>query len=112
MRIAIPVVDGRLARHFGHCEEFMIFDVEPGVRSVGDATSLQAPPHQPGVLPEWLKSQGVDAVIAGGMGRRAQALFAQSGVEIIVGAASDDPGTIVEDYLSGALATGDNPCEH
>ena len=112
MRIAIPVVDGQLARHFGHCEEFMIFDVDPDAQSVGDATSLEAPPHQPGLLPEWLRRQGVDVVIAGGMGRRAQGLFVESGVDIVVGAIHDDPRVIVAEYLSGALATGDNPCDH
>ena len=112
MRIAIPVVDGQLARHFGHCQEFMLFDVDPEAVTVGDATSLEAPPHQPGLLPEWLKSQGVDVVIAGGMGYRAQTLFAESGVEVIVGAVADDPRAIVEEYLSGELATGDNPCDH
>ena len=112
MRIAIPVVNGQLARHFGHCEEFMLFDVDPDAGSVGGARSLQAPPHEPGLLPRWLKDQGVDAVIAGGMGRRAQGLFADSGVKIVVGALSDDPGTIVKQYLSGALATGDNLCDH
>ena len=112
MRIAIPVVNGRLARHFGHCEEFMLFDVDPDAGGVGNTTSLQAPPHQPGLLPEWLKSQSVDVVIAGGMGRRAQGLFAASGVEIVTGAITADPRAIVEEYLSGALATGDNPCDH
>jgi ATP-binding protein involved in chromosome partitioning len=112
MRIAIPVVDGQLARHFGHCEEFMLFDVDPDAGSVGSSASLQAPPHEPGLLPRWLKDEGVDVVITGGMGRRAQGLFAESGVKIVVGAASDDPRTIVEQYLSGALATGDNLCDH
>ena len=112
MRIAIPVVDGQLARHFGHCEQFMIFDVDRDAGGVGDATSLQAPPHQPGLLPEWLKRQGVDIVIAGGMGRRAQGLFAESGVEIFVGAVSDEPRTIIQEYMSGTLKTDDNPCDH
>jgi len=112
MRIAIPVVNRQLARHFGHCQEFMLFDVDPDAGDVGDATSLEAPPHEPGLLPQWLKDHGVDVVIAGGMGRRAQGLFAESGVEVIVGAVADDPGAIVEEYLSGALSTGDNPCDH
>jgi len=112
MKIAIPVVNGQLARHFGHCEEFMVFDVDPDAPSVEDATSLEAPPHEPGLLPRWLKDRGVDVVIAGGMGRRAQGLFAESGVEIIVGAVADDPRTIVQEYLSGALSTDDNPCDH
>jgi predicted Fe-Mo cluster-binding NifX family protein len=112
MRIAIPVVKGQLARHFGHCEEFLFFDVGPEAESVGDAACLQAPPHQPGLLPEWLKRQGVDVIIAGGMGRRAQNLFAESGIEVVVGAAGHEPQSLAEDYLSGTLATSDNPCDH
>jgi len=112
MRIAIPVVNGQLARHFGHCQEFMLFDVDSDSATVGDARSLQAPLHEPGLLPRWLKDHGVDVVIAGGMGRRAQDLFAQSGVEVVVGAVSDEPRSIVEEHLSGALAAGDNPCDH
>ena len=112
MKIAIPAVDGRLARHFGHCQEFMLFDVAPDAADIGDVSSLQAPPHAPGLLPQWLKDHGVNVVIAGGMGRRAQGLFAQSGVEIVVGALADDPRAIVKEYLSGALSTGDNPCDH
>jgi len=112
MRIAIPVVNRQLARHFGHCEEFMLFDVDRDAASIGDARPLEAPPHEPGLLPRWLKRQGVDMVIAGGMGRRAQGLFAQSGVEVVVGAVPDDPRAVVEEYLSGALSTGDNPCDH
>ncbi len=112
MRIAIPVVNGQLAQHFGHCQEFMLFDVDPDAAGVGEARLLEAPPHEPGLLPPWLKGHGVDVVIAGGMGRRAQGLFAQSGVEVVVGAVADDPRAIVEEYLSGALSTGDNPCDH
>jgi predicted Fe-Mo cluster-binding NifX family protein len=112
MRIAIPVVNGRLARHFGHCEEFVVFEVDSEDSEIGDARSLQAPPHEPGVLPRWLKDHDVDIVIAGGMGRRAQGLFAASGIEVAVGARLDDPRAIVEEYLSGALTTGDNPCDH
>ena len=112
MRIAIPVVDRQLARHFGHCEEFMLFDVDPGAGTAESGQSLRAPAHEPGLLPRWLKDEGVDVVIAGGMGRRAQGLFADSGVKIVVGADSDDPETIVQHYLAGTLATGDNLCDH
>ena len=90
----------------------MVFDVDPNTGVVADPVSLQAPPHEPGLLPRRLREHGVDVVIAGGMGRRAQGLFAESGVQILVGALVDDPRALVEEYLSGALSTGDNPCDH
>ncbi|NLF18973.1 MAG: ATPase, partial [Lentisphaerae bacterium] len=29
MRLAIPIADGRLSLHFGHCESFALIDVDP-----------------------------------------------------------------------------------
>jgi predicted Fe-Mo cluster-binding NifX family protein len=46
------------------------------------------------------------------MGPRAQTLFAQAGVEVLAGAESREPETIVRDYLNGALVTGANSCDH
>jgi len=51
-------------------------------------------------------------VIAGGMGNRAQQLFAEAGVKVVVGAPSVDPESVVMDYLSGKLVTGANVCDH
>ena len=52
------------------------------------------------------RQQAVDIVLAGGMGRRAQGLFAESGIEVVVGARTEDPETIIKEYLNGELATG------
>jgi len=51
-------------------------------------------------------------VIAGGMGSRAQALFRENRIEVIIGAMGDDPERIVLDHIRGALETGDNLCDH
>jgi len=50
--------------------------------------------------------------VAGGMGRRAQDLFARGGIEVIVGAPADDAETIALAFLKGELQTGDNICDH
>ncbi len=110
MKIAIPLVEGRLAAHFGHCGEFALVEVEDG--SVRSVRRLPPPPHQPGALPRWLRQQGAELVIAGGMGRRAQALFGQSGIEVVVGAPSEEPERLVEQYMSGRLEAGENICDH
>jgi predicted Fe-Mo cluster-binding NifX family protein len=112
MKIAIPVVNGRLALHFGHCDQFALVDVDEASKQAEDPTLLTPPAHQPGVLPQWLHEQGAEVIIAGGMGRRAQQLFAQNGIRVIVGAPDDSPENIVTAYLDGSLTLGDNLCDH
>ena len=111
-RIAVPVSDGALAAHMGHCQEFAVFDVAADGKTVADKTSLIPPPHQPGLLPKWLHDQHAGVVIAQGMGARAKDLFAEQGVEVVVGARAGDPEQVVRSYLSGTLVTGDNVCDH
>jgi Mrp family chromosome partitioning ATPase/predicted Fe-Mo cluster-binding NifX family protein len=110
LKIAVPTAEGKLTAHFGHCRQFAIVEVADG--RVNKTTMVEPPPHEPGVLPEWLHRQGVGLIIAGGMGRRAQGHFADKGVEVITGAPSLRPAELVEQYLGGALQTGDNICDH
>jgi predicted Fe-Mo cluster-binding NifX family protein len=63
-------------------------------------------------LPQWLREQGADVIIAGGMGSRAQQLFGQNGIRVVVGAASDAPEVLVRQYLDDRLVTGTNLCDH
>ncbi len=112
MKIAIPLAGGRLSAHFGHCEQFAIVQVDPESKAIEDQTLLNPPPHEPGVLPAWLAEQGVTAIIAGGMGQRARALFDQNGIEVIVGAPAETPEELVSNYLAGSLVSGENICDH
>ena len=112
MRIAIPVVDGKLSMHFGHCEEFVILDVDAEKKTVARKEITEAPDHQPGLLPGWLAERGVDIVIAGGMGRRAQALFADQDIRLAIGAPAEEPETLALAYVNGILETGPNICDH
>ncbi|MCE5313761.1 MAG: iron-sulfur cluster carrier protein MrpORP [Armatimonadota bacterium] len=112
MLIALPTTDGQLCMHFGHCEKFSIFEVDPDEKKIIAKTILVPPPHEPGLLPKWLHSEGVNLVIAGGMGQRARDLFAQSGVNVVVGAQPAEPESVVMAYLNGTLTTGDNVCDH
>ena len=110
MRIAMPVADGVLARHFGHAADFMLFDTADG--QITATESATPPMHEPGVLPAWLKENGVDVVLAGGMGNRAQGLFRQAGIELVCGIVDLDPVAVLKDYLAGKVRTGENPCDH
>jgi len=112
MKIAIPLVAGRLTAHFGHCEEFAILEVDEQSKGILNKSVHKPPAHEPGALPHWLHEQGADVIIAGGMGRRAQQLFAQNGITVVVGAAAQTPEQLASAYLNGTLQTGDNICDH
>ncbi|MBN2437262.1 MAG: NifB/NifX family molybdenum-iron cluster-binding protein [Deltaproteobacteria bacterium] len=112
VRVAVPLAEGRLSVHFGHCQQFALFDTDPEARKILDETIVDAPPHEPGLLPTWLKEKGADVILAGGMGSRAQELFQQKGIQVIIGAPSGVASQVVMDYLSGALKTGANVCDH
>jgi predicted Fe-Mo cluster-binding NifX family protein len=112
MKIAVPVAGGQISAHFGHCEQFEIFEIDQESKAVLKRESHVPPPHEPGVLPRWLSEKGATMVIAGGMGMRAQQMFEQNGVRVIVGARSGDPQGAVEAYLCGKLITGENLCDH
>ena len=112
MRIAVPVTEGKLSQHFGHCEAFALYDVDAETRKVVARTTLPAPEHEPGLLPRWLAENGANTIVAGGMGGRAKDLFAQQGIEVVVGAPPEAPEEIVQRYLAGTLVTGDNECDH
>ena len=108
--IVVPVTDGVLSAHFGHCEQFYFAKVSDG--KISGERFITPPEHEPGLYPRWVKEQGGDIVIGGGMGQRARNLFAENGVEVIVGAQHDDPRQVVEDYLKGDLRLTGNTCDH
>lgn len=112
MRIAIPLTDGTLSQHFGHCEQFAIVDVDGDSQSIKSQELVSPPPHEPGVLPRWLGGIGVNVIIAAGMGQRAHQLFAQNQIEVVVGAPVDSAENLASAYLEGTLQCGENVCDH
>jgi predicted Fe-Mo cluster-binding NifX family protein len=112
MKIAIPLAEGKLTMHFGHCASFAIVEVDAAQKKILKREDIDAPPHEPGLLPPWLAERGANVIIAGGMGQRAQQLFAEQGIQVIVGAPSDTPENIINDFLAGTLQTGENVCDH
>jgi len=112
MKIAIPLTDGKLSAHFGHCQQFAVIVADPTTKKIGQQTLLTPPAHEPGVYPAWLAGQGATHIIAGGMGQQAQNLFARSGIEVVIGAPAEEPAMIVALFLEGKLETGSNLCDH
>ena len=112
MRIAIPLVQGKLSLHFGHCDQFAIFDIDENLKKSTSRNDATPPSRAPGALPKWLHENNVSVIIAGGMGQRAQQLFAQNNIEVVIGASSNSPEELVSAYLQDTLETGDNICDH
>ncbi len=112
MRIAIPLTAGKLSQHFGHCEQFAIIDVDSDSRNIESQELVLPPAHEPGVLPKWLAGLQVELIITGGMGQRAQRLFAENDIDVVVGAPDNEPKELVSQYLSGELKCGQNICDH
>ena len=110
MKFAIPLAEGKLTAHFGHCQEFALVEVEGN--AIKNKETLVPPPHEPGVLPKWLHDLGTNVIIAGGMGAKALDLFAQNDIKVIVGAAALTPEELVTQYLDNTLQTGGNVCDH
>jgi predicted Fe-Mo cluster-binding NifX family protein len=112
MRIAIPLTEGRLSQHFGHCEQFAIIDVDSDSKNIKSQELVLPPAHEPGVLPRWLAGLNVELIIAAGMGRRAQQLFAENRIDVLVGAPDNEPQELISQYLIGRLQSGQNLCDH
>lgn len=112
MKYAIPVSGGTISSHFGHCEQFAIFDIEEQNKKIINKELVTSPEHQPDLLPKWLAEKNVSVVIAGGMGPRAQNIFHQNGISVVLGAMESDPGKAVLSHINGTLATGNNECDH
>lgn len=110
MKIAIPLVNGKLCTHFGHCQEFAIVTVENG--NITKQETLTPPPHAPGVIPNWIADQGCTDILVGGMGEAAQAILQERDVKVLCGAPSDTPENLVSLYLRGELADSGNACDH
>lgn len=109
-KFAIPTVNNLLTPHFGHCEKFAIVETENN--SIISENFITPPVHQPGTYPRFLADQGVGVIISGGMGIKAQDLFAQNNIEVCIGVSNDSPKYLVEQYLKDQLRTGENLCDH
>ncbi|MEF2145758.1 MAG: iron-sulfur cluster carrier protein MrpORP [Desulfovibrionaceae bacterium] len=112
LRVALPVAEGKLCQHFGHCQHFAVYDVDTEAKNVVATTMETPPPHEPGLLPKWVAGLKVNLVLAGGMGAKAQSLLKDEGVQVIVGAPSAEPETVLKQWLDGCLTTGANTCDH
>lgn len=107
---AVPTINGKLCAHFGHSEQFAVIETED--QKIVNVEFFTPPVHQPGTYPRFLAEKGVSTIISGGMGGKAQDVFAQNNIEVYMGVDSENPEILVEKYLADQLKSGDNFCDH
>jgi predicted Fe-Mo cluster-binding NifX family protein len=109
MRIAISTEGNEVFPHFGRSPVFTIADVVDG--RVSGKEIIPNPGHQPGFIPRFLNEKGVQLVITGGMGARAQDIFRELGMETVLGV-SGNVDEVIERFVTGTLAGGASLCDH
>jgi predicted Fe-Mo cluster-binding NifX family protein len=104
-------LDAPVAGHFGHSPYFTLVEVTPEGGEIGSTRTVanpHYPNHEPGAIPAFIHSQGVQLMLIGGMGAHATGFFQQYGIQPVTGA----EGTVrqaVEAFMQGRIA-GHAPC--
>ena len=110
MRVAVTYENGEIFQHFGHTEQFKVYDVEDGRILSSEVVDTNGSGH--GALAGVLKALKVDALICGGIGGGAQMALAEAGIRLFGGVSGS------ADAAAQALAEGKldfNPavrCDH
>lgn len=110
MKIAVTYADGMVFQHFGHTEQFKIYQVEEGKIVASEVVDTNGSGH--GALAGFLKAWGVDTLICGGIGGGARNALAECGIDLYPGAAGNADEQ-VESFLAGKLSYNPNTkCNH
>ena len=110
MRIAVTYADGEIFQHFGHTQQFKIYDVRDGSIVASQVIDTNGSGH--GALAGLLAGTSIDVLICGGIGGGAQLALQQAGIQLYGGCAGDADAAVL-DYLAGTLRFNPNVhCSH
>ena len=108
MKIAISTDGENVSGHFGRCPSFIIVEIEKD--EIKSKEIINNPGHHPGFIPEFLHERGVDCIVAGGMGGKAEGFFKQYGIETFVGVTGTIEETL-EKIKNGSLESKEGLCK-
>ena len=110
MRIAVTYENGEIFQHFGHTEQFKLYDVEEGKIVSAQVVDSNGSGH--GALAGVLSALGVDALICGGIGGGAQTALAAAGIQLY-GGVTGSADAAAEALAAGKLVFNHNlHCDH
>lgn len=100
MKIAVTYENEQVFQHFGHTEQFKIYDVSEGTVTSAQVIPTNGSGH--GALAGFLGQHGVDVLICGGIGGGAKAALAEAGIQLY-GGVSGSADDAVKSLLAGTL---------
>ena len=110
MKIAVTYENGQVFQHFGHTEQFKIYDTEDGKILNAEIVDTNGSGH--GALAGFLQELGVEVLICGGIGGGARNALGEAGIRLYPGA-SGDADVQVEAFLKGSLSYDpETTCNH
>ena len=110
MRIAVTYEEGEIFQHFGHTQQFKVYDVQNGRIVSSEVVDTNGSGH--GALAGVLGALNVDALICGGIGAGAQMALAEAGIQLY-GGVSGDADEAVQALAEGRLTFNPNvQCNH
>ena len=110
MKIAVTLENGQVFQHFGHSEQFKLYDVADGRVTASRVVDTNGQGH--GALAGFLQAQQVDTLICGGIGGGARMALEEAGIRLF-GGVSGEADAAVEALLAGTLQyQPDVSCSH
>lgn len=107
MRIAVTYENGNIFQHFGHTQQFKLYDIEDG--KIARTQVLDTDGNGHGALAGMLSGQNIDTLICGGIGAGAQAALSAAGIRLY-GGVSGSADEAVNQLLAGSLAYNPEVC--
>lgn len=110
MKIAVTFENGSVFQHFGHTEQFKVYDVSDGQIIKEEVVNTNGSGH--GALAGFLSDLGVDTLICGGIGFGAKSALEEAKIRLYGGVAGDADDA-VKAFLEGNLVYhSDVSCSH
>ena len=110
MRIGVTYDNGMIFQHFGHTEQFKLYDVENVEIKQTQVVDTNGQGH--GALSSFLTQAGVEVLICGGIGSGAQTALSEAGIKLF-GGANGRADEAVLAYINGQLNYNPNVhCSH
>ena len=109
MKVAVTYDNGEVFPHFGHTEQFKVYEISDGKVVSSEIIGSDGAGH--GALAALLADRSIDVLICGGIGGGAVAALSEQGIELYAGA-SGSADAAVEAYLRGELENTGANCDH
>ncbi|MGE4572039.1 MAG: NifB/NifX family molybdenum-iron cluster-binding protein [Candidatus Izemoplasmatales bacterium] len=107
MKVALSTKNNMVTEHFGHCDYFIVYEIEN--KEIIGSFLIKNPPHQKGHLPKFLKENGIDVVIAGGIGAMAVNLLEELNIQVIMNVCGH-ADEVIKKYINNELKSNGEPC--